>query len=149
MSFRLTFQHNHDPRGPDGQGWNRIAIINLEPTDRCALRPKTRQAAIDTARGMARFGVITAYSDCEFPQCDDCDNCPIGGEEKREEWQSNWLVIEGRDGEVWLHGNLSPSGFGYRYQSWEALLRAVEVPMLERRHDDHWGFYYMEAGGAA
>lgn len=65
----------HNPKGPDGQGWNRLAIIALEPSPRCSMRPRSRQAALDTLRGMARFGVITAYDECTGQGR--CATCPV------------------------------------------------------------------------
>lgn len=142
MIYRLTADRSHNPRGPDGQGWNRMAILPLTPSDRCMLRPRTRQAALDTARGMARLGLITAYEDCCGHSCQQCKVATA----PREEWKPEWLLVEdSRRGGVWLHADLEKDSFGYYYRSWEALFRAVRVPVLERKIDQHWGTYFMEA----
>lgn len=60
-----------DPRGPDGQGWNRLAIL-AQPRDQCALRPQTYAAwreAQDTRR--AAYG---HYGTCG--RAGSCDGCP-------------------------------------------------------------------------
>lgn len=139
-AYRIEICNSHDPRGPDGQGWNRLSIINLEPHDRCMLRPKTRPAALDTARGMARHGSVFSYEDCIGRSCEECK---VGNAE-REQWKPEWLLIEddGRGG-VWLHADLEKDSFGYYYPSWEALFRAVDVPALTRKIDQHWGAYYV------
>ncbi len=62
-----------DPRGPDGQGWNRLRIESFW-NDECALKPTTWQtlwiAQTDTRR--ASYG--------NFGYCGrkgDCDSCPV------------------------------------------------------------------------
>jgi hypothetical protein len=141
-NFRLVADRSHNPRGPDGQGWNRMAILPLTPSDRCMLRPRTRQAALDTARGMARFGSIVSYEDC----CGHtCSQCKIANAD-REEWKPEWLLIEDdARGGVWLHADLEKDSFGHYYKSWEALTRAIHVPQLRRLIDPHWGAYFKEA----
>ncbi len=59
--YRVRPSLDRSPAGHDGKGWNRLAIIPMDPIDRCLLRPKYRQAALDTLRGMGHYGVPTAY----------------------------------------------------------------------------------------
>lgn len=142
--YRLRFSLNRDPGGPDGSGWNRLAIHPMEPMERCALRPRSRQAALDTLRGMAHFGNVCAYSPCSQSAAD-CRNCPTATHE-REEWQASWLIREDSSGNPWLLANadLGFSAFGYRYRSWRALMHAVNVPTLRRQLDKH-GAYWIAA----
>jgi hypothetical protein len=147
VSYRALLDDGYNPRGPDGQGWNRLAIHPLRPTVRCILRPTTRQAALDTARGMARLGVITAYGECTSNlQCSACSR----GSNEREKWQPGWLIREDSQGRVWLLGNRERgwASFGYCYPHWEAIISSVDVPMLKRHTDEH-GFYWTDAGESA
>jgi len=143
ISYRVRLPDEHDPRGPDGKGWNRIAIFGLGPYDRCTLRPKTRQAALDTLRGMARYGSITSYEECSNGKSP-CHTCPVANK-AREEWNNNWHIREDLQQNVWLLGDIEKafSGFGYAYKNWAALLFDVEVPMLKRMNDAH-GFYWID-----
>ena len=75
ISFKVSVGGRHNPRGPDGKGWNRIAIHGLEPTTRCSMRPVSRQAGLDTLRGMAQFGVASEYKDCTSAL--PCSACPL------------------------------------------------------------------------
>ena len=140
--YRLVAGTSHNPRGPDGQGWNRMAILPLTPSDRCMLRPKTKQAALDTARGMARFGSIVSYEDCCSKAC---AQCAVASTD-REEWKPEWLLIaDDQRGGVWLHADLEKDSFGYYYKSWEALFRGIDIPQLKRKIDPHWGEYFVAA----
>lgn len=129
------------PAGPDGQGWNRLAINTFSPTPRCALRPQTRQAALDVARGMAHFGVVTAYAACDGSGY--CASC-LRNIQEREEWNMAWHIREDDKGLVWLLGNveLGFSGFGYYFKSWSALLDQIKLPHLVRKMDST-GFYWV------
>ena len=142
--YRVRLQDTYDPRGPDGKGWNRMAIIGLGPHDRCMLMPKTRQAALDTLRGMARYGSITSYEECPNGKSA-CLACPIAIREK-DHWNDIWHIREDNNGHVWLLGNveLGFAGFGYFYKSWAALMADVDVPMLKRMKDNQ-GFYWISA----
>lgn len=61
----------HDPRGPDGQGWNRLGLhfATLKPQDQCALRPrdtKSLREMQDTRRARwGGYGVCPAKGACE------------------------------------------------------------------------------------
>ena len=143
IDYRVRIDDAHNPKGPDGQGWNRMAIIGLGSHDRCTLLPITRQAALDTLRGMAKHGVPTAYSDCRSNK--PCLQCPVATKQK-DAWNDAWHIREDASGAVWLLGNIEKafSGFGYRYKTWAALIGGVEVPMLKRMRDSH-GFYWIAA----
>jgi len=141
---RVKLPDTHDPKGPDGKGWNRIAIFGLGPYDRCILMPKTRQAALDTLRGMARYGSITSYEECANGKSP-CHSCPIAMKE-RDPWNDAWHIREDSQGNVWLLGDVEKAfaGFGYVYKNWAALMASVELPMLKRVQDNH-GFYWIAA----
>lgn len=138
--YRVRLADKHDPRGPDGKGWNRIAIIGLSPIDRCSLLPRTRQAALDTLRGMARHGSITSYDECESGKSP-CHACPVATKE-RDPWNAAWHIREDGKGIVWLLGSVDKAfaGRGYAYKDWAALMAAVDVPMLQCKQDNT-GFY--------
>lgn len=143
MPYRLRFNDSYNPKGPDGQGWNRLAIIPMLPIERCALRPKSRQAALDTLRGMAHYGVTTAYLPCTGS--DKCANCSRATRVK-EAWNPEWHIREDADGRVWLLGNVEKAfaGFGYCYPNWRALINDVAVPPLKRLNDKT-GAYWQSA----
>lgn len=143
IDYRLRIEDTRDPKGPDGRGWNRLAIFGLDSHARCSRRPATRQGALDTLRGMARFGNPLAYQDCvsSLP----CAQCRIATAPK-EPWNSAWHLREDAQGLVWLLGDIAKGfgGYGYCYKGWGALLADVDVPMLQRRQDAQ-GFYWVEA----
>ena len=147
----LEFPENRPARGPDGAGWNRLAIHTMAPMPRCALRPSSRQAALDTARGMARVGSPHWYGLCEplDSACGDCQVC-ARSRESLDEWRAEWCIREDSHNQVWLLGSqmLMFAGRGYAYASWEALFRAIAVPELKRMQDEH-GFYWVAAQAAA
>ena len=132
--YRIQLDLGRHPAGPDGKGWNRLSVIVMDPKDRCALLPTTRQAALDTLRGMAKFGSVTAYLPCT--SASGCAACPRVLRE-REAWNDAWHLREDQQGNVWLLGDvaLGFSGFGYAYKSWRTLLAAIEVPQLHRLID--------------
>lgn len=144
IDYRVRLAAAHDPKGPDGKGWNRLAIFGLGPTDRCILMPKTRQAALDTLRGMARHGSITSYDVCTNGQAP-CQSCPVATKE-RDPWNDGWHIREDARGIVWLLGDVDKafSGRGYYFKDWAALMAAVDVPMLQRLHDST-GYYWLAA----
>jgi hypothetical protein len=136
--YQLRIQDTYDPRGPDGRGRNRLRIEYIEPTPRCALRPRTKAAALDLWRGMARFGNTTAYAPCIG---ESCQACPVNS--PREAWQPGWVLSEDTTrGGVWLMGSTKPDAFGYYYRSWEPVARSMEVPKLTQVLDAHWGTLY-------
>jgi len=139
--YRVLIRDDYDPRGPDGRGRNRLRIEVMQPMPRCALRPRTRAAALDLWRGMVRFGVPTAYGYCIGTHCQSCRiNSP------RQPWRDSWVLSEDHSrGGIWLMGDIQPDAFGYFYDSWESVARAVEVPKLTRVCDLHWGPLYRAA----
>lgn len=148
INYRFPFPSSHRPKGPDGQGWNRLAIIPLAPADRCILMPQTRQGALDTLRGMAHWGVITAYYPCLNVNAD-CASCGVVTR-PREAWHPDWHVREDEHGGVWvLHDvTLGFNGPGVRHKSWREFMGAVDAPKLERRINQH-GTYWIAAPGDA
>ncbi|MGF6440298.1 hypothetical protein [Paraburkholderia youngii] len=145
VSYLITLPdpRAESPRGPDGKGWNRLSINPMRPFDRCSLKPLSRQAALDTARGMAQFGNKIAYDRCVG--AGDCSSCAHANRD-RDDWKSTWLIRESERGHVWLLGNQEKgwSAYGYCYASWEALMNTTWLPKLERRHDET-GIYWIEA----
>ena len=143
FDYRVRIDGTHNPKGPDGQGWNRMAIIGIGSHDRCTLMPITRQGALDTLRGMSKYGNPTAYSDCisNTP----CHQCSVATKPK-DAWRDEWHIREDPTGLVWLLGNIEKgfSGFGYPYKHWAALMNDVEVPMLKRMSDSQ-GLYWVAA----
>lgn len=143
FDYRVRIDDTHNPKGPDGQGWNRMAIIAIDSHDRCTLMPITRQGALDTLRGMARYGNPTVYSDCicNAP----CHQCSVATKQK-DAWRDQWHIREDSSGRVWLLGNIEKgfAGFGYSYKDWAALMNDVEVPMLKRMTDSQ-GMYWVSA----
>lgn len=146
----LEFSDRRPARGPDGGGWNRLAIHSMTPMPRCALRPLSRQAAIDTARGMARAGEPNWYGLCEplGSNCGECKRCARSIEPEAE-WHPEWCIREDSHNHVWLLGSreLMFAGRGYVYGSWEALFRSIAVPELKRMEDAN-GFYWVAAQSA-
>lgn len=143
ISYKVFFDGRHNPRGPDGLGWNRMAIHGLQPSTRCSMRPISRQAALDTLRGMAQFGVASEYKDCisSLP----CSACHLIAKDK-DPWVDSWSIRESENGSVCLLGSvdLGFSGSGYCFSSWESLMCSVEVPQLKRQQDSG-GFFWVAA----
>lgn len=143
VNYRIRLDDTHNPKGPDGQGWNRMAIIGLGSHDRCIRMPTTRQGALDTLRGMARHGNPTVYSDCVHAT--PCPQCPVATKQK-DPWVDAWHIREDAQGRVWLLGNIEKgfAGFGYSFKHWAALMNDVDVPMLKRLSDGQ-GVYWVAA----
>ncbi|WP_342051342.1 MULTISPECIES: hypothetical protein [unclassified Cupriavidus] len=124
---------NRQPAGHDGKGWNRLAIISMEPIERCLLRPKYRQAALDTLRGMGRFGEPTAYYACT--SAGSCQDCSLM-QQPREPWIDSWEIEEAGDGTLFIHQIGTTSAPAYTFSGWSALLNGVAAPMLRRHIED-------------
>lgn len=136
LDYRTQIEDGYDPRGPDGQGRNRLGIhLSCEPIVRCVLRPRTRQGALDTLRGMAHHGSPTAYDECVGGPCAACTTACAS----REVWQESSRVLEVGE-RVVMEG---PARREFR--SWEELLRAVDVPALARRQDAAGVFFWTMA----
>lgn len=59
-----------DPRGPDGQGRNRLRVDSLDPTPRCALRPRSFPTLRESQNTMlaqwnGQFGRCISQGMCE------------------------------------------------------------------------------------
>lgn len=146
IDYRTKIDDTHNPKGPDGQGWNRMAIIGIRAHDRCILRPRTWQGAIDTLRGMARNGVPTAYLDCISDMLS-CEHCTVVTH-KKDPWSASWHIREDSAGHVWLLGDigLGFAGHGHCFETWAALMKEIDVPMLKRMKDGQ-GFYWVAERG--
>ncbi|ABM96887.1 hypothetical protein [Methylibium petroleiphilum] len=146
ISHRVCLDDQFDPRGPDGQGRNRLGLWSLSPTTRCELRPMTKPAALDTLRGMAKLGNPTAYGMCTYEG--ECTNCPRKLK-ARDPWRAEWCLREDLHGNVWMIGSVEAgfAGRGYCFSNWEKLLDEIEVPMLKRQQDAT-GFYWVAATSA-
>ncbi|QYY33585.1 hypothetical protein K2O51_31660 (plasmid) [Cupriavidus pinatubonensis] len=131
-SYRVSPALDRRPAGRDGQGWNRLAIIPMEPLDRCLLRPKYRQAALDTLRGMGHFGVATAYDACT--SAGPCNGCNLA-QHPREPWQDSWEVEEKVQGPLFIHHIGTQGSPVHSLASWSAFMRDIDAPTL-RRHID-------------
>ena len=142
--YRVTLYAPHNPRGPDGRGWNRMSLQAIEPTPRCTLRPKSREAALDHLRGVKLPALAPFYDDCTAPgaSCAKCERATA----KRDPWRREWCIREDQAGRPWLALSFSTgwAGWAYFYPTWAALLNAIEVPELARKRDGT-GFYWVEA----
>ena len=137
-AYRLTIDSAHNPKGPDGQGRNRLGINPMDPFDRCAMRPKSKAAAMDLLRGMLSATMPTAFDLCDGNGCASCPRATKG----REPWNPLWIIREDDQGRPWLLSvGRGFESFGYGYKSWAALIQCTEVPMLIRDKDQHGLFY--------
>lgn len=70
-----------DPRGPDGQGWNRLSLGAHYSTipGQCALRPRTFATLYETLRTteLARFGNHGRCVRDNPGRYPDCRSCPV------------------------------------------------------------------------
>lgn len=123
----------HNPRGPDGKGWNRIAIT-CDPQPQCALRPRTEATfweSQDTVR--AQYG--------NFLSCINggrCNGCPKMELDNKFPWFGPKILIRiAKDGTAWAM-NRPDDGWG-EYGcpiSWEDLSR-IDGVTFERYRDAH------------
>ncbi|WP_454740330.1 hypothetical protein [Cupriavidus necator] len=128
--YRVSPSLDRSPAGHDGKGWNRLAFIPMDPIDRCLLRPKYRQAAPDTLRGMGHYGVPTAYYACT--SAGPCGACSLP-QQPREPWLDFWEVEEAPKGALLIHKIGNPGAPVRTFTDWAAFMRGVDAPML-RRH---------------
>lgn len=131
--YRVSPSLNRQPAGHDGRGWNRLAIIPMEPIERCLLRPKYRQAALDTLRGMGRFGEPTAYYACTSAGA--CQACSLT-QQPREPWLASWEIEEAANGTLFIHQIGTASAPAHTFNDWSALLSGLDAPMLRRHIED-------------
>lgn len=135
----------HDPKGPDGQGHNRMEIQGITH-DQCALRP-TSYATLwegqDTRR--ARWG--------NFGWCvqeGNCGTCPVftAPRESLDAFTDKVLVrISERDGKPWLmnHPDRGWASSGYPW-TWERLARLDGWTVGRSHRDaDGVGFWLVRA----
>lgn len=131
----------HDPRGPDGLGWNRMSIAQITPGAQCALRPHSYShmwiSMTDTRR--ATWG---GYGACI--QEGDCDTCPLlrGRDGPQIPESDTWCVrIHDHNGAPYLMNR--PDGGWYETAlrwEWTTLANAISVdgwdvgPLLEDQH---------------
>lgn len=88
----------HNPSGPDGKGWNRIAIHGM-CMDECALMPKTLAAffdALDTRK--ARYG--------SFGTCvnnGNCGECNVLKKRRNWKWFGDEILVRvAENGTPWV-----------------------------------------------
>lgn len=140
-SYLTRLDLDYKPKGPDGQGRNRLAINVMEPSPRCLLRPRSRQAALDYLRGIRLPELATYYDGCTHPESK-CSKC-VRATRARESWRPEWIVREDQNKQVWLLDNakLGFAASGRCFGSWRALLDEVAVPELKRK-TDLTGFFW-------
>lgn len=105
----------HDSGGPDGRGWNRVAVATTLPHAQCALRPRDYShlvESMDTRR--ARWG---SYGPCI--RDGQCDTCPILRPESPMRLPADGELAMRIDerGRPWLMNRLE-DGWGSRAESW-------------------------------
>jgi hypothetical protein len=134
-----------DPRGSDGRGWNRLAILSIAG-DECALRPRTYAALVesqDTRR--ARYG---GFGPCSRQGA--CDGCPVLAAPARQlrAFTDQILVrIHPHDGWLYLmnHPDRDWASFAYRW-TWDQVARVSGWTIGDRHVDEHsHGFWLMRA----
>lgn len=71
MPIYLTPNYSHNPKGPDGNGLNRLRVDHLEPLAQCALKPKTYSALKECQN--TEKSLYGPYEQCT--NNGDCKNC--------------------------------------------------------------------------
>jgi len=126
-----------NPRGPDGQGWNRLRVDADLSSDECALRPTSYATLVesrDTRR--ARYG---GFGPCA--RDGQCGGCPVLNAKPRtlQAFGDRVLVrVHDRDGDAHLM-NRPEDGWascGYRW-SWADLSRLEGWDVGSQHHDEH------------
>lgn len=131
--YRVSPSLNRQPAGHDGKGWNRLAIIPMEPIDRCLLRPKYRQAALDTLRGMGHSGDPTAYYACTSAGV--CQACSLT-HQPREPWLDSWELEEAANETLFIREIGAGGAPVHTFKGWSALMHGVDAPMLRRHFEN-------------
>lgn len=124
----------HNPRGPDGHGWNRIAVHGM-CLDECALKPKTMASffdALDTRK--ARYGC--------FGPCvngGNCDSCELPSKQREWGWFGNEILVRVDDtGVPWVMNRPDKGWEEYgKRDSWIELLKLNGVEFV--RYRDEFG----------
>ncbi|TXG99964.1 MAG: hypothetical protein E6R08_00595 [Nevskiaceae bacterium] len=106
------------------------------------LKPSTRQAALDTARGMKLPELAVWYGLCTQPDRPCCE-CPLE-QHKRSAWQPSFRVREISDGRLALHAGLSTE-MSSEAASWAELVQRWDVPKLRRQTSQEGGFEWVAA----
>ncbi|MEX3101210.1 MULTISPECIES: hypothetical protein [unclassified Streptomyces] len=133
----------HRPGGPDGQGWNRIALGSLAG-DQCALRPRDYshfRESQDTRR--ARYG---GYGPCIADG--KCDTCPIlrSAPHTLTAFDDRILVrIHPVDGRPYLM-NRPEDGWASlaKRWAWQDLARLDGWEIGRRYEDEHGQYFWIE-----
>lgn len=122
----------HDPRGVDGKGHNRLALLGTM-NDECALRPTTEATFWDSHdTRKARYG---NYGPCTASG--NCNNCKRFKKSHRWEFGEDCVFVRiDENGDPWIM-NKQKDGWGEygRTTSWEWLLR-LEAE-FQRGEDQH------------
>jgi hypothetical protein len=122
----------HNPSGPDGQGWNRMAIHGM-CGDECALRPKSLPAFLDSQdTRRARYGL---YGSCTTGG--NCAECSTFENTTPWPWMTDTVCIREVDGRPHVM-NRQEGGFSERsiQTSWESLL-ATKHASAKMFRDEH------------
>lgn len=132
----------HRPSGPDGQGWNRLAVLVPDPQPQCALRPRTYAALVEQDRG-TRFATYGHYGRCSGGTC---ETCPMRRQAGAPEPLGNEVLVRLDDqGRPWLM-NRPNQGWGEQGfpTSFEALAHMPHFRPGRRYQDAHGEGFFME-----
>lgn len=127
----------HNPKGPDGQGWNRMALGNLAG-DQCVFRPKTLSKFLYESLHTIR-GSYGNHNSCINQG--KCQNCKIFKNVDSEEfpWAGEKILIrvEQFDGDPFVMNKIK-CGWGEYCMptTWERLIRLKSV-IFTRFKDEH------------
>jgi hypothetical protein len=135
----------HNPKGPDGQGWNRMEVGSLAG-DQCALRPRnyaTLWESQDTRR--ARYG---GFGPCV--NGGDCTNCPILKTPPKhlDAFDDQILVrIHPHDGHIYLMNRPEDgwASLGLRW-TWAEIARLDGWRIGRRHNDEHSEGFWIHRG---
>lgn len=137
-------EDEYSPRGPDGQGRNRLRVDALSPSARCMAQPTSFQAAWEVFHRPAHVRASWGF----FRPCthERCATCPVAARARgpRRRLMSDASVIrEDEQGRVWLLSRRDGgwAEFGLPYDSWADLLLDWEL-VVERWSSDEHGRYY-------
>ncbi|MFG3429687.1 hypothetical protein [Streptomyces californicus] len=65
----------YGPRGPDGQGWNRLSLsAHFEDRNQCGLQPTNYPTLFESMTGRQRWG---GFDRCSAPAPGRCGTCPV------------------------------------------------------------------------
>lgn len=133
----------HNPRGPDGQGLNRLAVLQPDPQPQCALRPRSYEALVEADRG-SKFATYGHYGRCVADACASCPRSPAAAPEPLGD---EILVRLDEEGRPWIM-NRPDRGWGERgfRTSFEALANMPSFRPDRRHRDSHGtGFWMVRA----